>query len=150
MYLGQHRNDVVMVHQMRISNKMLNNRRCLDRYRMHIHSPVTRVELLNTTTTKKNNNNFISIYHFLTTTIKLSESYDRVFVHHNQQPNCNCNDCARLLCHQIANHFRMFLMLMFHLYTKKIDRSCLDVHMPVHHTVLDTEEQLHRGLENQE
>lgn len=51
-YLSQHRNDAVMVHQMRISNKLSNIRRCPDRYRMHIHSPVTTVELLNTN--KKN------------------------------------------------------------------------------------------------
>lgn len=139
-YLSQHRNDVVMAHQMRISNKLSNNRRCLDKSRTHNHNPVLKVELLNIT----------KHCYFLTSTITLSETYDRVCVHRNQQPNCSCSDCVRLLCHQKVNHFRMFLMSMFHLYTKRIDRNCLDEHKLVHRMVLDNVEQLHHGLENQE
>lgn len=59
-----------------------------------------------------------------------SLTYDQIFVRHNQQPNCNCNDCEQLLCHQIINHFRMFPMLMCHWCIRKIDRNCLDERRP--------------------
>lgn len=119
--LNQHRIDVVMVHQMRISNKMLNIRHCLDKYRMHIHSLVTKLQMLRKTKI------LFKIAFYLNKNI---ETYDQIYVHRNQRPNCNCNDCEQLLYHRITNHFHMFPMSMFHLCTKRIDHNCLDGHRP--------------------
>lgn len=116
---NRHHSGVVMVHRKHISSKWLNILRYLDRYRKHIHILVMRLGL------------------------------GRISLFHSLQPNCNCSDCVRHPFHRTTNHFRMFPMSMYRLYTRRIGHNCLDEHRPVRRRALDNVELKRHGPESQ-